>query len=235
MLNSTEVIQYIEKNLGFQLTDLELTHDEIINNIRKDSLRTFSKYFPNTERVRVGKEDLVEGYQNMYYLNTETDCVNVNRVIHSSLLGANAVTDMLHPTAMAMMYGDPISRQLESDVVSTTKNPVTFVYYHPNKVEITPMTYATDHFIVVCNTIHADHFGTIPENLREVFLDLCLYDTQMSLYAIRSRFNNLQTTFGSIELFLDELREARDRRKELIEVMYRDSIKSARRKKIIIA
>lgn len=236
MLNSTEVIRHIEKNLGFKLTDLELSHDEILQNIRSESLITFSKYFPYQERIRIdSKNDLAEGYNNIFYLNTENEIININRIVSSSLLGANAVYDMLHPYAQNMLHGDPITRQLNMDLVSAVKNPITWSFIPPNKIEIAPSSYVTDNFIIVVNVVHPEHFGTIPTNLREIFLKLCLYDTQIALYNIRNRFSNLQTSFGNIELFIDDLRDAKDKKDELIEKMVNSSIRNPNRKKIWIA
>lgn len=236
MLSDTEVIRYIEKKLGFKFKELELDSEEILENIRTDSLVTFSKYFPLQERLIINLEsDLVPEYNNMYYLRTDHEIVNVNRIVPSSLFGANAITDLMHPTAAAMMYGDPISRQLDMDLMSSTKNPITFIFYPPNKVEITPVSSVIQNYIIICNVVHDNSFGTIPVNMQEHFLKLALYDTQDVLYHIRNRFTSIQTTFGNIEFFLSELEGANDNKKELLEEFKKSSILSPRRKKIIIA
>ena len=90
--------------------------------------------------------------------------------------------------------------------------------------------------MIQINTVHPDHFGTIPLNMREYFLKLALYDVEIMLYHIRRRFQSLQTTFGEMELFVDELAEAEDKKKELLEEKFLvNSIKSSNRKKLIIA
>jgi len=236
MITSTELIRWLEKKLGFKFTMLEITHDEILENIRSDTLITFSKYFPNQERIRINvKEDLVEGYNNRFYLKTQGEVLNINRIISSAVLGSNVINDMLHPAAQTLLFGDPITRQMQVDLLSTVNNPTTFSFIPPNKIEIYPSVNVPDSYIIVCNIVHSKDFYTIPINLQEIFFKLCLYDTQDLLYHIRNRFNNLQTTFGNIELYLDEYREAEDKKKDLLEDLKKNSLRYNKRKKIFIA
>lgn len=236
MISSTELIRYLEKKLGYKFMNIEISHEEILENIRSETLITFSKYFPNQERTRINtKEDLVDGYNNRYYLKTENEIININRLIASTVLGNNVINDMLHPAAQSMLYGDPITRQMEVDMLSTVNNPTTFAFYPPNKIEIYPVVNVPDSYIIVCNVVHSKNFYTIPINLQDQFFRLALYDTQDLLYHIRNRFSNLQTTFGNIELYLDEYRDANDKRIELLEDFKKNSLKFSRRKKIFIA
>ena len=236
MLTPTAVINYIEKRLGFQFTDIELTHEEILDNIRRDTLVVFSKYFPYQERLTINaKTDLVPGYVNRYFLKCESEILNVNRIIGLGTIGSDAIAAFVHPAAMSQMMGDPISMQMAADMLSLTKNPITFIYYHPNQVEIAPNYMMSNNYIVMCNTVHHDHFGTIPTLLENEFLQLAYDDTAINLYNIRKRFNNLQTTFGSMDLNLDDLSEAKDHRNDLIEKFQVSALKYGKRKKLIIA
>jgi len=236
MITPTSVINYIEKYLGFQFNDLELTHEEILQNIRTDTLITFSKYFPYQERTIINeKTDLVPGYINRYYLKCENEILGVNKIVGVGSMGTDALSAYVHPTAMMQMMGDPVSMQMCADIISLTKNPITFIYYHPNQIEIAPNYALSNNYIVVCNTVHPDHFGTIPTLLQPDFLKLAYYDTCIALYNLRKRFTNMQTSFGALELNIDELGEAKGEREELLEKMFSSSGKYGKRKKIIIA
>lgn len=236
MLTPTSVLTYIEKYLGFQFTDIELSHDEILRNIRSDTLVVFSKYFPYQERLLINsKKDLVPGYINRYFLNCENQILNVNRIIGLGTMGSDAISTYVHPSAIMQMMGDPVSMQMSADILSLTKNPITFVYYHPNQVEIAPNYAMSNNYIIMCNTVHPDHFGTIPSMLENEFLRLAYYDTCIVLYSLRKRFNNLQTSFGSMELNLDDLSDAQNKREEIIEKMVSSSLRYGKRKKIFIA
>ena len=238
MLTSTEVIRHIEMYLGYKFSQLEVSQEEILDIIRMETLPTFSKYFPYPVNTSVDTSlDLVPNSTNTFYLHSETEIINVNRVITNTLLNQYTSVDCVATQVSPAYYTDPISRQLDRDLYSAVKNPITFRFIAPNKVEITPRSVVgLGQLMIQINTVHPDHFGTIPLNMREYFLKLALYDVEIMLYHIRRRFQSLQTTFGEMELFVDELAEAEDKKKELLEEKFLvNSIKSSSRKKLIIA
>ena len=236
MLTSTNIIKYIEGRLGFRFTDIEMSHDEIIETIRRDTLYVFSKYFPYQERIKIDSvNDLVDGYKNRYYLRTENEIINVNRIVGIGTYGADAIGAYIHPAAMMNLMGDPISYQMSADILSLGHNPITFVYYPPNQIEIAPNYVMSNNYRVILNVVHPSHFGTIPTNLQREFLDLAYYDIAANLYAMRKRFNNMQTSFGALELNLDDLQDAASRREELVQRMESSSLRYGKRKKVIIA
>ena len=230
------IIRRLEKKMGFKFMDLELSHDEIIENIQDEPLRTFSKYYPYQEVLVINEDtDQVEGYDNRFYLKTENEPIGVNRLIGGSLLGANYLTGILHPAAADLLLGDPISRQMNLDLMSFTSNPIVPSYIEPGIVEITPKYNNIRSYILIVNTVHPKHFGTIPINLEDEFVKLCLFDTQSALYAMRTRFSNINTPYGNMELFLDQFSSAEDKKEELLEKFRKYSGKNQKRKKIFIA
>ena len=105
------------------------------------------------------------------------------------------------------------------------------MWYPPNQIEIYP-SFITG--LVELNIVHDDTLHTIPLNMKEYFVQLALADVKTALYQIRNRFNNMQTSFGSLELFIDDLQTGKDERNELIEKFKIASMKTARRKKLWI-
>ena len=82
MLNQTTLIRELEMDLGYKFTDLEITHDEIMDIVKIRTLPTFSKYFPYQTRITIDRyKDQVPGYSNRYYLNTDYDIMNVNKLV----------------------------------------------------------------------------------------------------------------------------------------------------------
>jgi len=235
MLNATTIIRRLEKNLGFKFMDLEISHDEIIDNIKDEPLHVFSKYFPYQETCVIDPANKVEPYNNRFYVKTQNQCIGINRLIGSSLLGANYVTGLLHPVAADMLLGDPISRQLNLDLMSFTSNPITCKYVEPGMVELYPIYNNIRSYILVMNVLHPDHFGTIPINLEDEFMKYVIADTQATLYAMRQRFSNINTPYGNIELFLDRFQGAEDEKKQIEEKWRTNSHKTSTRKKIFIA
>ena len=235
-VTTTSLIQYLEWKLGFQFNDLELSHDEIMNIVRSYTLPTFSKYFPYQQRYTIGDNNLVPGYNNRYFLPDTYEIININRIVGANLYGAGdaIIGGSPNPTMMQGM-GNPLDNQIMADLASMI-NPTTYQYIHPGMIEFAPNfgMNASRNYIVVANVVHDPSLITIPTNMQEYFLELAECDVSTSLYAMRSRFSNLQTSYGALELNLDELSTSRDRRDDLIERFKSSSIKTARRKKLFI-
>lgn len=234
MMNQTTLIRELEIDLGYKFTDLEIDHDEIINIIKLKTLPTFSKYFPYQTRITIdAQKDLVPGYNNRYYLRADTDIMNVNRLVTNNAK-MDASGSGLTGAAMRPGYDYGLSnffeRQIQADLASAS-NPVTFMFYPPNQIEIYPSFIAG---LVELNVVHDITLHTVPMNMKEYFMQLALADVKTALYQIRNRFNNMQTSFGTLDLFIDELQSGKDERNELIEKFKNASIKTARRKKLWI-
>lgn len=234
MMNQTILIRELEMDLGYKFTDLEIEHDEILEIIKIKTLPTFSKYFPYQTRITIDREkDLVPGYSNRYYLKTDSEIMNINRLVTNNAK-VDASSSGLTGVAMRPGFDYGLSnffeRQTQADLASAS-NPVTFMFYPPNQIEIYP---SFINGLVELNVVYDETLHTIPMNMKEYFMQLALADVKMALYQIRNRFNNMQTSFGTLELFIDDLQTGRDERNELIEKFKNASIKTARRKKLWI-
>jgi len=235
MLNATRIIRRIEKALGFKLMDVELSHEEVLDNIKDETLREFSKFFPYQEVCVVDPENKVPPYENRFWIHTQNECLGINRLIGSSLLGANYITNMLHPVAMDMLLGDPISRQLNIDLLSFTSNPITFRYHEPGQIEILPIYNNVRSYIIVANTVHPETFNTIPVGLEDEFMSYAIADTKAAIYPLRSRFQSISTPYGQMELNLDQFQNAEEEKNQIKEKWRQHAGKVSNRKKIWIA
>jgi hypothetical protein len=233
MLNATLILRYLEKKLGYRFNDLEISPNDIIENIQTDSLETFSKYFPYVERHYIDvTKDRVEQYQNQYYLKTDLQVLAVKQVFLGNNFGDGG--DPYATARYCPKHNNFFDIQLRNDMASLSTVPVTFNFIYPNRVEIYPSNYTKGKILTELHCVHSKDFSTIPLNMKDEFLKLCLYDTQEVLYQIRHRFANLQTAFGNIELFIDDLQSAPDKKDELIEKWRRNAYKSSKRKKLYI-
>lgn len=236
MLNQSILIQNLEMDLGYKFTDLEIDHDEILRIVKLRTLPEFSKYVPYQERVIVdATTDKVPNFNNRYYIKSENEILNVNNVSGINVSAAGSANWDLPVNTRTFNFSSQglsiIDSQIAADIGSFS-NPTTWMYYHPGMIEISP---GIPHkMLVVCNVIHPDHLLTIPTNMQSVFTLLASLDVRMALYQMRNRFNNMQTTFGTLDLFVDDLSSAKDERNELVERLKLNSVKMARRRKIWI-
>ena len=241
-LTPTYILRYLEKKLGYKFKELELNPDEIMENIREETLVTFSAKFPYFTKVTINPDtDVVEktnevytsfedGYQNnIYYINTPLDIIGVSRIYQSDFIMADA--DILSNFGMVT---DPFERQELADVSSMIRNPITWEFLHPNMVRIFPVAWKFVDTILEIKCVHPDDFHTIPINMQQEFLKLALIDTKEVLYQMRHVFSNIQTAYGSIEMFIDDLQNATQERKDLLEYWKINYAKSSKRKKLYI-
>jgi hypothetical protein len=229
MLNTTKILRHIEKKMGYKFNELEISPEEIIENIQEETLVTFSKYFPYQTETVISDDTKVEGTSNEYYLETEFDILGVARVHDNYTMYAGGG---LLPYSTNMV--DPMSGQWTADAISMNKNPLVYQFNHPNTVTVQPALYVMRDTKVLLNVVHPKHFGTIDTSLQDEFLKMAVLDTKEVLYQLRHRFANLQTAFGSIELFIDDLQDAPDKKEELLEKWRRNFAKRSNRKKLYI-
>lgn len=231
-MNSTEVLRYIETELGFKFTDLELDEEEILKVVKNQSLYTFSRFYPYTVRHLIDiNKDKVEGIDSRYYIKTDWEIQSVKQVFLS-----NMVYDGIQIGGIYNVNYDYLDNQFVNDFISMASCPVTFMYHDEDKtLEIFPAKYTKGTILTEIYVVHSEDFSTIDIKMRDEFLKLALYDVQKALYLIRKRFANLNTPYGNIELFIDDLQDATSKRDELLERWRHNFYKSPKRKKIFIA
>jgi len=228
-LNPSKVLKHIELMLGATHQILEFDADDIMNIIFEKSLPTFSIYYPYfCEHTVKYKECEVKNRAGRYYLKTNLEIIGVSKLL------TNNAYNVSGSHIAGLLSGDPVTRQIEADMASMYYQPTTFEFHAPNMIEIFPKSSWYADFFVELKCVHPNHMMTIPVALRDEFLDLCLYDVRMALYPIRHRYQNINTTFGSIEMFMEKLDSAEEDRKELISRWRENFFKSSKRRKIFV-
>lgn len=226
--NSSMVLQSIERNLGATLQVLELSTEEIMDVIRHETLPTFSKYYPFYTLLKIHPiEDKVPNRFNAFYIKTDFELLGVSKILAENYMGNGGLP-------LANIDSDPINRQFTADIASMYIQPITFDFEEPNIVSVYPKSALMGTFMLEIKVVHPDHMATIPLSMRDEFLKLALFDIRTTLYPIRHRFANINTTFGNIELFMDKLESASDDREALLEKWRANFYKSSKRRKIFI-
>jgi hypothetical protein len=228
-LNSTSVIRRIESELGASIHVLEASGEDILKIVREEVLPLFSIYFPYLfKKVVHPVEDAVPGHDGWYYIKTDLEVLGLTKIL----------TDNIESGAVGLRIvnyaGDPYDRQIEANFRSGTINPTLFEYHHPNMFEIFPKNNYFRGFLCEVKAIHPSHLQTIPPLLREEFMKACVIEVCKALYPIRHYFANMNTAFGSIELFMQKLEGAEDKREQLLQSWRENMLKNSNRKKIFV-
>lgn len=234
MVNLTRVLRHIEVEMGYRFIDLEVSERDIVENLKDETLRTFSKKFPFRVRhfIHAGR-DKVMGFHNRYYIKTDLDVLSVAKASSNASYGITG--DLVYVSGVGNV-ADFVNHSLLADLVSMVQVPNTFHYYDEDQtIELNPGGYSSGTKILIqINCIHKDDFSTIPTNMEDEFSNLAALDTMRMLYPLRNRFANLQTPFGGIEQFVEKLADAEGKREELLEKWRRNYYKSPKRQKIYV-
>lgn len=228
--NQTDLLQFINMELGAYIRPLELSNDELMKIVEVQTLTIFSKYFPHMELITVNfKHDSVPEKQGWYYINTDFIILGVAR-IYPSNFNASLYNNY------SMTYNEPVTAKMAADQMSYVENPLLWEFHSPNIIEIFPKywQYTNTNFGVQIKVVHPIHLKTIPPNLFDHFRELAKLDVFIALGKIRKYYSTISTTFGNIELFLDELNDAKSERKELIEKFQSKYSRYHKRKKLFI-
>jgi hypothetical protein len=222
MLNSARVLKYIKSNLGGYRLKIELTDEEILDYVKEFSLRTFSKYIPDVGRTVISPtnpnthDSLIT---NKFFIEDEDglEIIGVKELVDN--LSGDLVLG--HPYVGVYSYDELPSWTLQVDRARSAKLfslwDVTFDFQPPNIIEVWPTP--TQSFCVIYERIHNEDFSTIPIDLQDEFLRLCLADIKIQVGQVRSKYGGgaLNTPFGSIPLGSEILSEGKDERREIIE------------------
>jgi hypothetical protein len=230
MLTQARVLNYIKDNLGFNFMAIELTDQQIINFFVTYSLRTFSQYFPDVNRINMNpllESNQVPGRGNEYYINDDEglEILSVKNIYFDrSDLYANC-----HPPIGPFSLGELKNWALDVHNAGMLKMfgnyDRTFEFMHPNKVRISPTPNNIRAITIEYERIHREDLGTIPNEFQVIFCDLSLADCMISLGRIRKRYGDgtLRTPFGEIPLGSDIFEEGKELRREVLEKLWTGS------------
>ena len=208
----TTTLRYLNRMLGVLVQELEIDEDEMMEVVFQESLFTFSKFFPYRYKIALNKDFVIsEKYPNVYAIPND-DKIQILGVHRIWLTNMNQFGGSLLP-----LVNNPFMSQLLNDQLSMTITPTTFEFQAPNMLTLRPKLINNNAALVELKTVHPKHLRTVPDDMRDEFLKLCLYDVLLSLYPLRHRFSSLSTPYGSLEPFLEMVDSAESNRNDLLD------------------
>jgi hypothetical protein len=228
-LTGTQVMRFINRNLGAALQELELSEEEMMRVVFQETLPTFSKFFPYKYRLQVGNAQFVQGSLNTYEIpnSDNLEIIGIHKVFISNMAQFGS-------TMIPLSY-NPFETQIFNDYVSMTVTPVTWTYIPPNQVTVFPKIVNYQTAILEVKAVHPRHMKTVPMNMRDEFLKLTLLDVLVSLYPLRKRFETMTTPYGTRQPFMEMVERSIDDRKDLLERFSNLLLKDSNAKRIFIA
>jgi hypothetical protein len=226
MLTQNRVLEYIKDNLGFDFMVLELSDEKIIDYFKTYTLREFSRYFPDVNKVYMNPllpTSQVPGRGNEYYFSDPEglEILNVKNVYYD-------MSDLLingHPPLGPFTQGELRNWALDVETAGMLKMfsnyDRTIEFTHPNIVRISPTPNNVRNITIEYERNHPDDLRKVSNEFQLLFCQLAFEDIMILIGIIRQRYGggNLRTPFGEIPLGAEILEEGKEMKRDLIDKM----------------
>lgn len=237
MININMLISHVKARLGVSHRQIELLDDAIIKCLQEETLNTLSVYNPYYCTVFINLEEyrVMQG-MNTFFIPTELgedfNLMSVEKVMPTNF-GASASYMSYLPggTDLQSLLANLATTKLMNSLGDVAIVPYTFEFNAPNMLRLDNSSQMNNVMLIV-RTTHKKDFTTFPFGLLETIKKLALYDVMIDIHSIRKFFSNTQTMFAQINLNIDDLQSAMDKRDELVEKLRNEQLKYATTRKI---
>lgn len=229
------ILSKAKRRLGISMFKLPFDDNELLDIMYEDTIPTFSKFFPRyltfpvdlnqckpakyrvadkakyfgtrayhidfsqfgSEIVPIDIEDID------YYHNDQSDFIAYENELHGQTPYELVTNSFGRATLAASLNVEPIHRFEAPDILIFDEKGFGQVY--------------GDKIFLTCLVLHAKDLSTINISYIDYFTKLYMIDLQINLYAVLKFVDKIDTTFGEIDLKIDDWANAEDKRKELEE------------------
>lgn len=201
------ILSYIKINLGVPINLLEIADDELILNLREHVLSSFSQYAPAKAYAFITGANQFYGSlgspQYMYKIPVPEGTYIID-VIEAYPTKEVSVVDMYGGAIInAQAAMDLVISNSYIDAVRSLQTRQTWEFIAPNTMifdkEINSCVVVYNHPHVTLDTIRPDLY-------HRAFKPLALGHTKLWIASMRSKFENLSTPFGALNLNFAELK-----------------------------
>lgn len=213
--NKAKLLGKIKRKLGLFYIKLPVSDDDLLGVIDEDTIPTYSIYFPQEIRVKISNEDKVPGTTNTYFIDERHIGSDINIV---DIIAISNMCNPLHSSAFRpMSVQDVASLQMQLDHSSILYDPVVYKYIPPNKIEVSGVYNSSlGTFYVDVLATHNKRLTSIRPTQIDSFTKLALLDSKEFLYQNLKHFDQIETTFGQINLKIEEWSNASSEKEELL-------------------
>ena len=236
MLNQSAVLDYIKTGLGWPFMHLELEDDKIIDYFTEHTLKEFSYYVPDKNKIGLNLDlaaNKVPGVANEFYI-FDPQGLEILNVI-DFYTSASDLYLHGHPPLGPMSMGELPEWALAVHNSMMVKMFSSFDYTcefkHPNIIRISPLPTSSVGIITVeYERNQPPDLSGIPNDVYTYFKKMALADILIAIGRIRKRYGggNLRTPFGEIPLESDVMEEGKELKREVVEQLERLFIPNVR-------
>ncbi len=202
------ILSYIKINLGVPINLLEISDEELIDNLRNHVLTLFSQYAPAkafafiTESNRINSS--TSGSPRYMYKIPVPEGTYIVDVLEAYPTKEISIVDMYGGALISAQAAmDLVISNTYIDAVRSLQTRNTWEFLPPDIMIFDKETTAC---VVVYNTPHTVLNTIRPDLYQKAFKPLCLGHTKLWIASMRSKFENLATPFGPLNLNYAELK-----------------------------
>jgi hypothetical protein len=203
MLNWNVILTRIRDELALPNHVMEKSNDQIVEYLKESAVRKIADYIPDVTRLTIdtmNSDIIVPGKENEYFIIDPDD-----REIFDVLeMYTDYSTDILFGKRFIAAWSmeEVPGFELSNMRSGTTKLFSDFYYMyefkHPNIIQIRPKYKGKT--TLEYERSHDPELSTIPKVYENLFIELCLGMFMMNIGRLRTRYSNIQTAFGEIQL-----------------------------------
>lgn len=225
-----ELMQVTRDDLGlYDIPDI-LTDEDFIRRMKTSTLPIFTSLSPRQIKYIMTSDQLVGKYHDCqtYRIpkNVLKDC-SVMDVGYITIKPTNSGGDFYISQPLIASPEDIATTiaglRLQADLTALITHAFTWEFMKPDIIKIYNGYFGAP-YEVTLKVTHDINLSTIPETQMESFKRLLLYDMQEYLYNKYRRKNRINTGVGEIELDLDDWRDGKSKKEELLEKWSASSI-----------
>tara|TARA_Y100000310_G_C20691081_1_gene822256 strand:+ start:288 stop:1001 length:714 start_codon:yes stop_codon:yes gene_type:complete len=209
MLSWSLVLERIRDEMSLPDQFIEKTDAEVQSYCTRTALRKFSTYFPSVQRIAMDTADnnikVQDGRQNEYFLN-DADGLEILGV--SEFIPTQSNLNVLgHPYIAPFDYeGIPdfaLSAFKSMNAFQFSDLNPSLEFIPPNRVRMSSLY--KGRFVIQYERMHHSELNTVPNDLSDLFTDLCIAMVKMWIGNLRKRYPSVQTPFGEINISGEDL------------------------------
>jgi len=206
-ITSLQFWNLIKRRFGIPYTFFELSYDEVMQIVKEKTMRLFSQYVPRRVYVPFkANEARIQDGVGEYRIPYDGEIISVidfytgnNDVIvgYPISIISTEISDSTD-TFVQMMQSMP-------NINASSAVFKTWEFLEPNIIKVIPGSFGFDIGLVYMEVLHKD-LSTIPGRFAHDFIDLALADIYDTLADIRSKYQQIMSPFGDIQLNPDIMR-----------------------------
>ena len=204
------VLSYIKINLGVPINLLEISDDELIQNLREHVLSLFSQFAPAKAFAFISSNNQIAspslGSPQWMYRIPVPEGTYIIDVLEALPTKEMSIVDMYGGALInAQAAMDLVISNAYIDAVRSMQTRNTWEFIPP---DIMVFDKETNACVVIYNTPHSVLNTVRPDLYHRCFKPMALGHTKLWIASMRSKFESLATPFGAINLNFAELQSS---------------------------